>query len=70
MTTFHLFTWGREHVAFSTAQDKIAWLDPFVETRPSALNGIHGEGKITLAKWLDIEVSNGIPAVMNRPREA
>jgi hypothetical protein len=61
---------GREHVVFSTAQNKIAWLDPFVEIRPSALNGIHGEGKITMAKWLDIEVGNGISVVTNRPREA
>jgi hypothetical protein len=57
---------GREHVVFSTAQDKIAWLEPFVEMRASALNGIHG--KITLAKWLDIDikVGDGIPAFMNR----
>jgi hypothetical protein len=33
--------------------------------RASALNGIHGDGKINLAKGLDIEVSDGIPAVMN-----
>jgi hypothetical protein len=26
---------GREHVVFATTQDKIAWLDPFVEMRPS-----------------------------------
>jgi hypothetical protein len=56
---------GHEQVILSTAQDKIAWLDPFAEMRPNALNGIHGEDKITLAKWLDIEVGDGIPAVMN-----
>jgi hypothetical protein len=27
----------REHVVFSTPQDKIAWFDPFVEMRPRAL---------------------------------
>jgi hypothetical protein len=32
---------------------------------PSALNGFHGECKIILAKWLDIEVGDRIPAVTN-----
>jgi hypothetical protein len=57
---------GREQVVvFSPAQHKIAWLELFVEMRGSALNGIQGHAKITLAKWFDIEVGDGIPVVMN-----
>jgi hypothetical protein len=40
---------GREHVVFSTAQDKIAWLDPFVEMRPNLFSNTRLEFSATVS---------------------
>jgi hypothetical protein len=40
---------GHEHVVFSTAQDKIAWLDPFVEMRLNLFSNTHLEFSATVS---------------------
>jgi hypothetical protein len=40
---------SREYVVFSTAQDKIAWLDPFVEMLPNLFSNTHLEFSATVS---------------------
>jgi hypothetical protein len=48
---------GREHVVFSTAQDKIAWFDPFVEMHPNLFSNTHLEFSATVL-LLSLSVSS------------
>jgi hypothetical protein len=56
---------GHEHVVFSTAQDKITWLDPFVEMRPNLFSNTHLEFSATVS-LLSLSVVEQNRFVMSR----
>jgi hypothetical protein len=56
----------REYVVqFNDLADKNGWFVPFTELRQRQLDGVFSKKGINLAKWTDLEVRDGIPALMN-----